>query len=360
MANKNLFILLLLVLSCSLSARTVDSTLNSMSIDEKIGQMIIVYHSPLFFLKKYNIGGTLVMSNMITDTNTFRSKIESINQSMNIVPFISIDQEGGQINRVNKIPHWKRTPSASDLSSWKPINVFKYERKIGQLLNSLGINVNLAPVMDPQFSFENKPTLMCKSRRAFGDSADSSLYAYLLAFNSVNIATTAKHFPGYDSPDNSDHTVSYSNISKERLEQYIDRFKQFSNSYQFIMMSSIVYRKISSKPAVFSKDIVSMARELNPNIIITTDDLWGRALRSYVYNGPNMSNKSYPDWAFEKIAQLSFLAGNDMLMITYPAKVPIIINGIKKLIKEDPTLIESLNSSVKRILLLKEKLGLIN
>ncbi len=354
---KTWFLFLLTFTSLS-SASTVDSLLNSLSLEEKIGQMIIVYHSPLSFLKKYNIGGTLVMRNMISNEEKFTKSLSKMQDSLKIPLLVSIDQEGGTVNRLSKKAQWKNAPSAEVISDWSFQKSFDYHHNIAEKLNELGINLNLAPVLDPQYDCHDSATYMKEKKRAFALGYDDALLGFTSAFTEHNIGTTAKHFPGYDALVNSDYHIATSDADSAFLETILEPFKEFSDQYQFIMMSSILYENISSEPAVFSKTMVNLAKDIAPNMVVMTDDLWGAAVRSYVYDGPNMSTKTYPDTAFAKVVDLSFRAGNDMLMITYPQKVPLMIKTIKEIAERDPSYRKAIDISVRNILIQKQKLQL--
>lgn len=330
-----------------------------MTMEEKIGQMIIVYHAPLSFLEKYNIGGSLIMRKMIRDEEGFATSLKEIQSSLPIPLIVAVDQEGGKVNRLSQKAAWKSAPSAEEMSGWTKDSVYHYHSQIAKKLQELGINLNLAPVLDPQLNSNGEPTYMKNERRAFAPDCDSTIVGFISAFTDLSIATTAKHFPGYDATVNSDHHIAMSDADSLQIANYLTLFKRFHQEYQAIMMSSILYSKVSDQPAVFSKKMVSLAREIDSNAVIMTDDLWGAALRSYTYEGENMATKSYPDSAFAKIVSLSFLAGNDMLMITYPRKVPIIIATIKKEAENNPELIEQIDRSVYRVLKLKQWMGLL-
>ncbi len=348
-------VIFLSLLCTTISARSVDSLLNSFTLEQKIGQMIIVYHAPLSFLEKYHIGGTLVMRNMISDENKFTKSLTKIQDSLTVPLLVSIDQEGGTVNRLSQKAEWKNAPSAEEFSSWSYTKSYEYHKKIASKLNELGVNINLAPVLDPQYASDGSATYMKNERRAFSENSDSAIDGFITAFTEQNIATTAKHFPGYDAPVNSDHDIAISNADSVQLDNYVAPFKKWKNQNSAIMMSSIIYKTISNEPAVFSKTMVSLAKETSISSVIMTDDLWGAALRSYQYEGP-MGTKSYPDSAFAKVVSRSFLAGNDMLMITYPQKVPLMIETIKELTVKNPDLLKEIDISVRKILLLKKRL----
>jgi len=105
--------------------------------------------------------------------------------------------------------------------------------------------------------------------------------------------------------------------------------------------------------------MVGWARSLCQDKLIITDDLWGTALRSYISGGGEVSSRHYPDEDFRRLVTQAFWAGNDMLMITYPEKVKVMQAALQSLVRKDPQARKRMDESVRRILLAKEKLGLI-
>ena len=90
-----------------------------------------------------------------------------------------------------------------------------------------------------------------------------------------------------------------------------------------------------------------------------TDDLWGAALRGYVLPDSTVPPAGYPDSAFALLVEYAVRAGNDMLMITYPRKVPLMLTAITAMAENDASVKTHLDDAVRRILKAKKKLGLI-
>jgi beta-N-acetylhexosaminidase len=124
----------------------------------------------------------------------------------------------------------------------------------------------------------------------------------------------------------------------------------------FIMMSSVRFSKISIAPAVFDSNLVSKAKKINPEAVILTDDLWGASLRSWI-SGKKSVQKNYPKADFERLIIKSIDAGNDMLMITYPAKAVEIIEFLENLAQKDARYKQKLEDSAYKILKAKYRLG---
>lgn len=355
-------LLVAIISTSSLSNERVENILEKMTLREKAGQMILVYNSPVKFLKEHGIGGVLIMQNMLKKPERLKTNIANAQKTLKIPIIVSIDQEGGSVNRLSYLPQWKKTPSAKDMKTWPLDSITRYNDKIAKALVYLGINMNLAPVLDPTVNYLDEKTFISQKKRSFGTGAKEIVppaLAFTKAFTQNNITCVSKHFPGYDSDVNSDYKIATSNADSIDVIKNIAPFKEMRDVYDALMMTSIHYRAFCVEPAVFCKKMVDIARETAPGAIIMTDDLWGTALRSYTYPGKEIHAVSYPDTAFSRVIEYTIKAGNDMLMITYPKKVPLMINEIVRIVKDDNSILRHVNEAVRRILLLKVKMGLL-
>jgi beta-N-acetylhexosaminidase len=257
---------------------------------------------------------------------------------------------------------WRKTPSAEIISQWSSDSITNYYKKVALALLKIGINLNLAPVLDPAKNYAGNKTYIAIKKRAYGTEVNEILppaQSFIKAFKEKNIGCVVKHFPGYDVDVNSDYKIAISSADSMAVIKNTAPFKSMEKDYDGIMMSSILYKVFCQEPAVLCKKIVKLARDISPDGVIITDDLWGTALRSFTYPGKKIDHKSYPDSAFVRIVELAVKAGNDMLMITYPVKVELIIDKIVKMSKEDSAILEHVNAAVRRIMLLKFRLKLL-
>jgi len=274
---------------------------------------------------------------------------------------VAIDQEGGKVNRLGRIPAWSQIPSAADIKHKTPDSIIAYNHTIATALSKLNINVNLAPVLDPTHDFLGEPAFMKLSGRSFGKNEQEIVppaTAFIEGFSQKGIMCFSKHFPGYDVSSNSDHHIAISQADSTTVLKNTLPFKKTISKVGGVMMSSIHYQKFTNHPSVFSKKIVTWARNMDSEKIIITDDLWGTALRAYVSQKDSVHPIKYPDADFAKLTELAFLAGNDMLMITFPQKVKIMQQTIIQLCKQNPKLVNQIDDSVYRILKAKQSIGL--
>ena len=335
---------------------------NSMTIKQKAAQMVMVYLSPAQFLIDNEFGAVLVMKNHLKDTATFKQRIREANEGLKLPLLVASDQEGGLVNRLGSISEkWKHAPSAKEMRDMSVDSVKLIAEDIGGELMELGINMNLAPVLDPAKDHRKKNSFMEESARSWEKDSTSTekVQAFVQGMRQSGVICVSKHFPGYDSWTNSDHQIAISASPKKKIAYNVDFFKRLADDIPVTMMSSVRFIRISSRPAVFEPKIVKMARDMNPETVILTDDLWGVSLRAWVSGTERVKSKGYPRKDFRKLIRTALTAGNDMFMITYPAKAVEMVNYLVQISKNNKTYRNRIEESAARIMKMKYKAGLI-
>lgn len=335
---------------------------DSLSIKQKIAQMIMVYLTTANFLVENEIGAVLVMKGHLKDTAAFKQKIADANARLNIPLLVASDQEGGKVNRLGGISEtWKHAPSAKEMRTMPTDSVEQIAQSIGTELAQLGINLNLAPVLDPSYDHRGKKSFMEESSRSwvYDSSSEDKVRAFVRGMKKAGISCVSKHFPGYDSWTNSDHQIAISSTPKKRMSQNYRFFANLADDIPVTMMSSVRFVRVSSRPAVFEPKIIRMARKMGNDIVILTDDLWGVSLRAWVSGKERVEHKNYPRKDFQKLILTALNAGNDMFMITYPAKAVEMIDYLCKLAKKNEKYKSRIEESAARILKLKYRAGVL-
>lgn len=335
---------------------------NSMTIKQKAAQMVMVYLSPAKFLIENEFGAVLVMKNHLKDTAAFKQKIIDANANLKIPLLVATDQEGGLVNRLGGISRkWSSAPSAKEMRTMSEDSITAISKSIGEELINLGINLNLAPVLDPAYDHRKKKSFIEESNRSWelDSTSGDKVRAFVNGMRESGVSCVSKHFPGYDSWTNSDHQIAISASPKAKIEHNVEFFKRQSDIIPVTMMSSVRFVRVSSKPAVFEPKIVKMAREMSPETVILTDDLWGVSLRAWISGTERVKGKNYPKKDFKKLVKTALDAGNDMFMITYPAKAVEMINYLNAMAKQSSKYKVRIEESAARILKMKYNAGLI-
>ena len=335
----------------------------SMTLRQKAAQKIMVFLTSADFVIENEIGGLLITGKHLRESKETMRKIDIINSNLKIPVFTATDQEGGAVNRLSSYaPQWENLPSARDMRNMDTAKIHKLSTKIGQTLKNLKINMNLAPVLDPSKDYSDKNSFMEESRRSWGrDTANAyKVRTFVKGMRENGVVCVSKHFPGYDSWTNSDHQIAVSASPNEKIQENIKFFKTLSKDIPVTMMSSVRFLRISSRPAVFDKNIVKKARQYAPNMVVLTDDLWGTSLRAWASGKTQIPpRRNYPDKDFRRLITAVIDAGNDIMMISLTSKAKDMLDIMMDLSNKSSKYKRSIEESAARILKLKYKMGML-
>lgn len=336
---------------------SVEQILARMSIDEKVGQLLLIGFPQDKFDSKLQehvgdnkIGSFLIFKRNIQSLNqlkTLNSDILNYSlQRFRIPPLLAIDQEGGNVNRIATNPKLPFLFHFGDLTDSK--FSYHYGYYTGQLLSSLGFNLNLAPVLDLADFDSNRFIAL----RSFGSDPQRTAmngYAYSQGLASQKVIPTAKHFPGLGSAVLDPHNSVVSNTSSmfEMDKADLIPFKDFARlgANSAVMMSHMVYKGLdnSGLPASFSKFLMDdvLRKKIGFKGVIVTDDLHMKA----------SSNSITPSEA----ALRSLKAGSDLVMLSWSfSEQGKTFDRIKAAILKKELSLEDVNDKVRRILTLKK------
>lgn len=329
----------------------ITKMLDSMSVEEKVGQMFMVRvpkENADKRVSEYHLGG-YIMFGRDFDNKTKEEVINNIaswQEASDIPMLIGVDEEGGTVNRISTNTEFRSEPfkSSQELYAEGGFDLI-YEDTItkANFLKELGINVNFAPVVDVS---TNPDDYIYK--RSFGKNANlTSEYAEVVvrAMKESNIASVLKHFPGYGNNTDTHTGIAIDNRTLETFKE--NDFLPFEAGIKaganiVLVSHNIVTNMDSNNPASLSTRVHEILRnDLGFAEVIITDDLYMDAI-----------SKNYDS----SVAVLAILAGNDLICTTgFESQIPEVIAAV-----EDGTIsIDRINESVRRILELKLELNLI-
>lgn len=227
---------------------------------------------------KEGLGGVIFFTKDIHTPEQFRTLIKDIKQSAQIPPFLSIDQEGGRVERTENIHNGKKYLSAK----------FAYEKgeefltvqtnQIAQELKSYGINLNFAPCIDTNTN-PNNPII---GERALSSNPDEVIKGEKIVseiYRQNNIIPCVKHFPGHGDADSDSHlTLPVINLPLDKMEEtHIKPFKAAINNGIEMVMAAHLHCTCFEKEAIptsLSKNAISYLRnKLKFNGVIISDDM---------------------------------------------------------------------------------------
>lgn len=326
--------------------------INNLSLEEKIGQMFMVGINSnnidcLYkLIEEKKVGGVILYKKNYSSYNDLINvvkKLKNANKNNRIPLFISIDQEGGRVNRMpNELSNIK---NINDLTSLDSVRLIRESADVmSKMLSESGINMNFAPVLD----IDNQSDSNVLFKRCFSSEVDKvSKYGicYMKQMQHNNIISVVKHFPGHGSSVRDSHFfVPYVKNHKEILNKHIIPFeKAIENGCDAIMVGHLVIKKLTNGlPASISKNFINnyLRKRYNYDGIIITDDIKMGSV-----------NLIYKFVALEK----AISSGSDIILFKYNSGDEKLINKIVDKVKRGDIEITDINKSVDRILKIKEK-----
>lgn len=325
--------------------------LGQMNLSEKVGQMFFVRcpeNNAEQVVADYHIGAYILFARDF-EGKTKQQVTDDIKgyQSKAKIPLlIGVDEEGGTVTRVSRFSNFRDSKFKSPMDLYEEGGLEAIDKDTlekCQLLSSLGINVNFAPVCD----VTTDESAFMYSRTLGKDAETTSEYVKRMVYQmkSSNMGSVLKHFPGYG--NNKDTHVGSSNDDRSMNDFRKTDFLPFKAGIeagaQCILIShNVVNAMDSENPASLSSKVHDILRnELGYNGVIITDDLVMDAITG-------VANDS-------EAAIKAVLAGNDMLISSnYDKQISAVINAVNDgRISEDV-----INKAVVRVLSWKLSLGL--
>lgn len=331
----------------------VDELLKNMSLEEKVGQLFYVRCSAENtpdWLHNYHLGGLILFGDDFEGKTAgeVRAEIASYQDNSKTPLLIGVDEEGGTVVRVSDNPNLRSEPFDSPKEiyqngGWESIDVTEAEK--ADLLLSLGINVNMAPVCDVTADADS--FMYDRSFSGNADEVSTFVTKTVHICKDKKLGTVLKHFPGYGETADTHEDTAVDDKSYERFET-VD-FLPFKAGIAagtdcVLVAHSIVSSVDAQTPASLSQKVHDILRgQLGFTGVIMTDDLAMEAIGKY----------SGADAAAVAAAK----CGNDLLCCSdVETQYPAVLSAVK-----DGTIsVSQIDASVRRILKWKQHLGLIS
>lgn len=326
--------------------------LKGMTLEEKVGQMFVARcpgEDAAGKAAAYHLGGYILFGRDLSGKTREQvvQDIGSCQEAAGIPLFIGVDEEGGTVNRVS------RNPNLRPLPFWSPQKLYKeggFElvcsdtKEKCDLLHSLGINLNMAPVCDVS---QNPKDFIYN--RSFGQDAEQTaryVQTVVEVMDRENTVSVLKHFPGYGSNADTHKGMTYDERPYEtfRTADFLPFESGIDSGADMVMVShNIVACMDEQYPASLSFKVHEILRgELCFSGIIMTDDLAMEAVGDFVPDG--------------QAAVLAVQAGNDIVCCTdFEVQMPAVLEAVKN----GEISPERIDESVLRILKCKISRGIL-
>ena len=327
-------------------------------------------------IDKYDFGGVILFAENVKETKQTlaltqdmqKAAIENKANNGKIPLLLAIDQEGGIVYRLGTgtaLPGNMAIGATNDPKLAKEAGQI-----IGRELSALGLNVDFAPVLDTN----NNPQNPVIGLRSF--SSDPNRVAYLgipmmKGIQDYNVAVAAKHFPGHGDTAVDSHTglplVDKSLAELEKLE-LLPFKKAMDEGVDLLMTAHIQYPQIE-KDQVVSKET---GEKIYVPATLSDDILTGLVRKKYGYKGVIVSDAMGMDAIAKNFGEveavkMAIKAGVDLVLMPTTlrskadlSKIDTIVNAVVDAVQTGDISEERLNESVRRILTLKEKRGVLN
>jgi beta-N-acetylhexosaminidase len=322
-----------------------------MSLDEKIGQLIMLefnetsYSDNLdYAINTLHVGGVIMYQIQLNTFAQAKRDIAHMQARASTPLLISVDQEGGIVNRLENI--YGPAMSQSEMAATGNPNVAAQQAlKFSNEMKALGMNVDLAPDLD--VNVVNGYDMI---DRTFGNTPQEVLkYAipYMRAMQGNGTIACVKHFPGLgDAPSDLHTTYVTVNASKQHIYDVdLAPFKALIESPDPLLNPGMVMPTNVLMPAIDPKNVA----ELSPAFIT------GILRNQFHYDGVVMTDALYMDGMNRFTAAVQALqAGDDMILgPNDSAQTAITIQTIKDALKSGQLSIARIDEAATRIIALK-------
>lgn len=332
----------------------IDSVLNSLTLREKIAQLVIVAINSKnsserkaqqdTLVSMEGIGGLIVMDDNLAKSMDRANEL----QRMAKVPLLmTIDGEWGPSMRYDEFPNYPRQMQLGALSS--DTLIYKMGRAIGQECLSVKIQVNFAPTID----INNNPDNPVIHVRSFGEDKEKVAnygVAYMKGMQDVGLYTSAKHFPGHGDTNVDSHkglpVLTFDRERLDSLELYPFR-KLIDEGVAMVMMAHLSIPSLdeTGTPSSISKPIVTglLREELGYNGIIITDALGMKGVSTLM--------------SPEKVTLEAYKAGVDILLM--PNSEVKSIAYLEEAFNRGELSVDELDAKVRKMLRMKAESGML-
>lgn len=329
-----------------------------MTLQEKIGQRLFggfqgLHMSDDFIhlVQEYKIGNVVLFKHNVESREQLKqlcSEIQTlVRRETGIDAFIAIDQEGGSVTRLSddavNVPAEMAIAATGD-----PENAYLAARITAQELRALGINFNLAPVVD----INNNPDNPIIGARCFGDTAETVVeyaQAAVRGYDSCGIISCAKHFPGHgDTAIDSHISLPLIDKSLEQLEQL--ELKPFRAMVEAgcpaIMTTHILFPQLEKDnvPATMSRTIITelLKEKMGFSGMVVSDSMEMDAIRRFYGTAVG--------------AAAAAAAGVDLIMISHTAeRLQEVTVAIRNAVEGGRISMDEMDKSVEKILSFKKR-----
>jgi len=274
--------------------------------------------------------------------------------SPDLPPFITLDQEGGAVERLTETVGFKEIPRAVVIAAENdPAGAEKIYGEMADSVAKLGFTVNFGPVVDLDLNPDNQ--IIAKYGRSFSKDPETVVAyadAFVKAHRAAGLLTALKHFPGHGSSTADSHE-GFVDITNTWKEEELEPYKRFvAQGYdEFVMVGHLIHEDYSGTgaPSSLSPEWIDgvLRKDLGFGGVVISDDLEMGAIREH--------------FTLEQTVTRAVRAGMDVLLFSNTADYRAslgkeILDILVTEGEKDPEFAKRIAASYERILALKKKL----
>ena len=374
------------------SRAEAEKIISKMTLDEKIGQMLMpdfrqwkqdgesanndfteMNNEVAEIIDEFDLGGVILFAQNVKTTEQTTKLTHDLQQVAindddgNLPLLLTIDQEGGIVTRLGTGTNFPGNMAIGATRSEQ--NSYDTGLVIGREINSLGINVNFAPVVDVNNNALN-PVIGIRSFSSDPDLVAKLGVKMIEGIQTNGVSTAAKHFPGHGDTATDSH-YGLPIVDKSLAELKNMELKPFQaaidNGVDMVMTAHIQFPQIEKDTYTSKKD----GQQIQIPATLSDDILTGLLRDDMKFNGViitdalNMAAISENFGEVETV-KMAFQAGVDIALmptiLRSKADVPklrVIVDAIKEAVKNDEISEDKINESATKVVKLKIDRGVM-
>lgn len=336
------------------------------TLETKIGQMLLVgfggtalYEGSdtLAAISAGRLGGVVLFGHNISNALQLRGLTSSIQQAASIPLLITVDQEGGYVSRLGPWAGVSPNYTAQYLGQINDVELTRQQGAVtAGVLRDMGINLNLAPVVDLNLNPYN-PVIggVQRSYSADPEIVSAHAQATIEAHHERSVGCTLKHFPGHGSSSADTH-LGFVDVTDTWSVTEVAPYTKLIAAHEVdaIMTAHIFNATLDPDlPATLSKPVITglLREKLGYDGVVITDDMRMRAI-SDLYSPEDAVLKAI-DAGVDIIAISNNIAGTRLISATQAFQI------IQDHVGTGLISPERIDQSYRRIMRLKQSLGLV-
>lgn len=299
------------------------------------------------------LGGVMYLKTNVASLKAVRAMNAAFRDaSPNLPPFLTLDQEGGSVERLTSDVGFKEVPNAATIGAGHPADARRIYNRMARGIADVGFTVNFGPVVDLNLNPKNK--IIARFGRAYSDGPNIvTVFAeqFIAAHHQAGILTAIKHFPGHGSSTDDSHE-GYVDITDSWQAKELEPYRNLiaSKTVDMVMVGHLINTRYSELPSSLSPEWITgvLRDELGFDGVVISDDLEMGAIREH--------------FSLKETVVRAVRAGMDVLLFSNTAKARVsLASEIRDILiaeaEADPSFAARIEQSYRRIVALKQRIG---